>query len=207
MNAFVENSSFERAFTEKLFGVTKPMLEAEGLFLGRMQRSGGAAKQDLNTDLQKGVGDFLLFRADTHTYVRSIDLKVERDSSPNLFFETWSNYSMDPGKWTLGWGHVIKADRIWFAFEDAGIIAVICLKKMRAWLVGKNDRKRPRSTDYREVEQQRHPQANLSRGLLIPFKDIPVDVWSHSMIIEGDTVRMTGRDEFLARLPLRKVKR
>jgi hypothetical protein len=200
MGSFADNLRFEQGFTDRLYALTKPLIAAEGLFLGRMQRNGEGAKQALDLGLQKECGDFILYRVADGKYAFTIDLKVEKQTRRNMFFETFSNYSMDPGRCKLGWGFQIRADRIWYAFDDTGIVAIIDLGKLRIWLT-EMDGRNPRSARFRETHQKKHSQANMTRGLLIPFEEIPGAVWSRCFIIEGDAIRMAGRDEFMARLP------
>ena len=122
MNTFQSNLKFEAAFTARLRDAVSPLLEQHNLRLQLMQRSGETTKSGLDKSLQQEVGDFLVSKISDGTYVYNVDLKVERRASENMFFETFSNATMDPERAKLGWGMKLKADRIWHAFDDIGAL-------------------------------------------------------------------------------------
>ncbi|MFC4236127.1 hypothetical protein ACFOY8_12940 [Thalassospira xianhensis] len=207
MSAFHANSRFESDFTARLIPAIKPLLAEHNLGLTVMGRAGEAVKHGLDKSLQQEVGDFIVTNEATGSIVHNVDLKVERRTSFNLFFETFSNATLNPEKVRLGWGAMLKADRLWYAFDDINMIAVIDLHKLREWLNEKVDRGRPRFTTLREVCQSAHKQQNITMGRLVPFSSIPVEIWKSSILLNNTTASFVGRDEFLRSLEAHSFKR
>jgi len=150
-------------------------------------------------------GDFLIFTKNEgwRGFKSSVDLKVERRSSRNIFFETASNAKLFEGEngYRSGWGVTVKSQSIWYAFSDAMVVAVIKLNELRDWLSEKvvhRQRKLLRYMTFTEVLQETHEQMNRTTGRLIPFQEIPETIWRHSYRIStsGPAEAIT-REEFL----------
>lgn len=207
MTAFAENMRFEDGYTSRLVTATRPLFDERGQRLVRMKRGGPEAasgsKGGLDTALQKCVGDFMVLDEATGEYVLTIDLKVERRASQNLFFETHSNAVLDPDRYRPGWGPLLRADSLWYAFEDASAIAILKLRDLRNWLseIQQEGRgQRLRYMGYREVAQSSHRQLNVTLGRLVPFEAIPDAIFRRCMLLEGAAARFGTRRDFLNRV-------
>lgn len=199
MNAFAANLSFEDKYVDGLIERMKPTMLRHGLELVRINFPGsGFGPYNIGLDLQINAGDFFLFRTRDRRLASNIDLKVERRSSRNIFFETHSNASVQPGEFRPGWGVSLKAQTIWWAFTDTDVMAAINLPELRAWLNEKQgDRNAPRFFSFQERVQTRYAQRNVTAGRLIPFRDMPPAVWKSSYRFQGDEAVQIERDEFL----------
>lgn len=93
------------------------------------------AKGPLSRTLQRSFGDFLInTNAET---VRSLELKVERHWTGNLFLETWSNRNLDDrdahyehGS-TPGWLVTSRADRPRVYFLDSDDLVTVPLLRLK----------------------------------------------------------------------------
>ena len=204
MTAFEENLDFEQRFTRRLCVCLGPVLRNRGLLLARHGKVDGVAKTGIDADIQRRAGDFSILEAGSGLVSFRADLKVERRSSPNMFFETHSNYVLDPARHAPGWGITLEAERIWYAFEDAGLVAGLDLRELRRFLdrpVAGGSSRVPRLESFRGVMQSRHQQPNATFGRLVPWTTIPATVWRCCMFLDGQgTCELAGRNRFLREL-------
>lgn len=207
LNAFASNMRFEDAYTARLMVATRPLFEMRGQRLLRLKRGGpdaaAGAKEGLDVALQRGVGDFIVMDDATSHYLLTVDLKVERRASRNLFLETQSNAVLDPDRHRPGWGSTLRADSLWYAFEDADAVAVVRLPALRGWLnemVPDGRGQRLRYMAYREVAQSAHKQLNVTVGRLVPFSDMPAEVFPRCMLLDGDTACFAEPGRFVERV-------
>lgn len=207
MNAFVSNSTFEEQFSADLRDVIGPVLAPKGQSINRIGwLAGFQAPYQLDRDMQKTAGDFFITDDKTGKIVANADLKVERRTSTNLFFETASNANAHPGMYNPGWGYTVKARSIWYAFADTGLLASINLHRLRDWLnetvqTGSRSPK-PRLLQLPEVVQCAHEQRNVTTGRLIAFSALPPEILQNAYNLDfaQKVCRELSRDEFLASL-------
>lgn len=204
MNAFRNNIEFEQRFTDDLCGHLSPLFQKQGAFLARHARGNPKLETQVDRDIQKRAGDFTVYDVRTSLKLFSADLKVERQSWQNMFFETHSNYVLDPARVALGWGFTLEADRIWYAFADSGLVAGLDLRRLRSFLDGQVPSGRasiPRLERFRGVQQAKHVQANRTFGRLVPWVDLPKEVWRACFFLKSDeTCECGSRERFLSEL-------
>lgn len=87
------------------------------------------------------------------------EVKTEKDYTGNFFFETFSNvHTQRPG-----WAVTSTADEVFYLFWESSkgyrLKNFQHLKWHFDYCLG----------DFKEVDQRRHPQANLTRGRLVPI--------------------------------------
>jgi hypothetical protein len=196
MGSFESNLEFEAKFTDRMVASVNPLILPDGLVLMRFSRAGGTRGGAVDLALQK-QGDFLVSRVADGKYEKVVDLKVERDSSPNMFFETLSNAHISPERFKPGWGVTSTADEIWYAFADCGAMILLRLDPLRDWLNADVGGK-PRFASLPFKAQGRHAQLNTTMGFLANFSHLPTSAWVDTMLIgEGGASRI-GRGEALA---------
>lgn len=199
-NSFKMNSSFEDAFMTRMVNGLSPILSRQGLALVRFTRDQEAAARNVSYEKSlQSNGDLLVVRIESGCYLRSADLKVERKASPNLFFETFSNVHISPMA-KLGWGYTAKVDEIWYAFDDLNMVAFLNFHLLREWLNESPDGT-PRHLSFRHVPQTTHNQKNVTMGILIPFRQLPLSVFEKAFKINGEESKMISREAFLSSLP------
>ena len=204
MTAFDDNLSFEQRFTDRFSQALRPLLHGRGLFLARHGRTPEYPAVGVDADIQRRAGDFSVLDGKSGLLSFRSDLKVERRSSPNLFFETHSNYALDPRRHAPGWGITLEVERIWYAFEDSGLVAGLDLRDLRTFLgeeVTMGSSRLPRLERFRGVMQSRHTQPNLTFGRLVPWTEVPAAAWRCCMLLKASGVcELAERDRFLAEL-------
>lgn len=207
MNSYVKNTVFEKEFTDKLLAKMRPFLAESGLSLVRVGFPKGFDPYNIVLESQKTFGDFMVVRDHDSFIVATSDLKLERKSSRNIFFETHSNAMMappgTPNGYKSGWGVTLKSQFIWWVFSDSGVMASINLVKLRKWLNEPVKKSRasssvPRYLTFPECVQQGHAQANVTVGRLIPFRLLDETIWKQSFATNGEEFRSIDRNEFLS---------
>jgi hypothetical protein len=128
--------------------------------------------------LQKSFGDFFI-STDAET-VRSLEIKVERQWTGNLFLETWSNRNLDDqhahfehGS-TPGWLVTSRADLLLFYFLDTDDLVTVPLLRLKRWAFGSG----PQGGVYAwpELKQGRYAQRNDSWGRTVPVDHLEREV-------------------------------
>ena len=188
MNSFGHNKEYEEAFTGELLACLGPLLAEQGV------------TTEIITDLeqQKRIGDLLL-RKDGGRAI-SVDIKAERRASRNLFFERASNDVPGP-RFKQGWGYTLEADRLWYSFADAKAFAVIGLEALRKWLWAVPEgKKRSRLQTCTEITQSTHAQKNRTTGVLVPFEELPAEVFRRGYLLGRGSSRECTPREFVDRL-------
>jgi hypothetical protein len=101
------------------------------------------AKGPLARHFQQRFGDLLI--ATGPGAVASVEVKVERRWTGNLFLELWSNKNLDNGAShvdrgsTPGWLITCRADVIGFHFLDADTVLFLPLFRLQQWAFGVGD--------------------------------------------------------------------
>lgn len=120
--------------------------------------------------LQNSFRDFFI-NLDDDT-VRSLEIKVERHWTGNLFLKTWSNLNLadreahaERGS-TPGWLVTSRADLLMVYFLDSDDLVTVPLLRLKRWAFGSG----PQGGIYAwpEAQQHRYEQRNDSWGRLVP---------------------------------------
>lgn len=202
MNAFSKNQRFEELFTDRLIAGLRDAFVAKGWFLARTARDGGQAKQSLDVELQRKMGDLSVFDAVTNRFKALVDLKVERLVSRNMFWELLSNGTPSPERFKEGWGVNIEVDKIWYAFDDANVVAILDLKELRKWLgeviqCPNSRSKKMRWMTYQSKLQTTHEQLNQTVGHLVPFSAMPANVFKSGYLLTDGPAKVISSAEFV----------
>lgn len=204
--SYARNNNFEEKFSAILCRSMGGFLQEAGcVMVGLKTALNTESGHDVQRAVQGTAGDFLIYPTNNLPggFTFSVDMKVERRASRNLFFETASNAVLHDGLngFTPGWGISIKSQALWYVFSDAMVLAEINLPALRAWLMERvpfRATKKLRYMTYHEVLQNKHKQANCTVGRLIPFRDLPEGVWSQSYRISNTSpALLISREEFL----------
>jgi hypothetical protein len=183
MTAFHECSARENEATDKIFKAMDSTFSRLDLKVERI-----VGRKD-----QKTLGDVRL--TSPNGKIKTADIKAETRASHNIFFETYSNFiygdMLNPG-----WGMTLKADSLWYWFAEADAMAVLDLSCLRKWLWVVEPNGKHRFNRYQETEQTRHSQDNITMGRLIPFKDMPLEVFSRGYLLQSDTSSECTPGEF-----------
>jgi hypothetical protein len=191
-NSYQKNSDYEQTMTNNVICAIAPLMQSVQYKMERI-----TTKEE-----QLEFGDIKCFQPG-RTDPLFIDFKFEKTTSYNMFFETVSNYNIERRR--DGWGNTVKADFIWYMFEDLSTFASIRLAKMRTWLNGPSKLGHTtRIEDFKQKSQKRYSQLNETVGRLIPFKEIPSDVYSRCLIVDGNASRFELRSHFDNRLVPRR---
>jgi hypothetical protein len=170
VNAFTQASLVEH----RGLAVLLPYLE-ERAYRGRLVST---AKGPLSQTLQHAFGDYFM-NTDAET-VRSLEIKVERQWTGNLFLETWSNRNLDDqhahfehGS-TPGWLVTSRADLLLFYFLDTDDLVTAPLLRLKRWAFGSG----PQGGVYAWPEklQGRYGQANDTWGRCVPVDHLEREV-------------------------------
>jgi hypothetical protein len=162
VNAFARASLVEH----RGIAVLLPYLE-ERAYRGQIVTT---ARGPLSRTLQRHYGDFFI-NTDAET-VRSLEIKVERNWTGNLFLQTWSNLNLDDrdahaehGS-TPGWLVTSRADVLLFYFLDTDDLVTVPLLRLKRWAFGSG----PQGGVYAwpEKPQGRYGQPNDSWGRCVP---------------------------------------
>lgn len=135
-------------------------------------RTGNQPLAITDREQQKTIGDFLI-ASQAGSY--SLELKVERKFTGNLFIESWSNREWG----NPGWLFTSKANRIAFYFLDQDILITVDLHSLRSWLLNKAN---PAIDKFTEVAIKAD-QRNDTRGYVIPIqacRDADLLNWSET---------------------------
>ncbi len=166
MNAYTEASVVEH----RGLAVLLPYLE-ERAYRGRIVST---AKGPLSRTLQRSFGDFFI-NVDAQT-VRSLEIKVERTWTGNLFLETWSNLNLadrdahyEHGS-TPGWMVTSRADLLLSYFLDTDDLVTVPLLRLKRWAFGSG----PQDGIYAWPEriQGRHGQRNDTWERCVPVEHL-----------------------------------
>jgi hypothetical protein len=148
------------------------------------------AKGHLARHFQRTFGDLLI--ATGPGGVASIEIKVQRRWTGNLFLEVWSNKNLDDrgshverGS-TPGWMITCRADVVGFHFLDADTVYFVPLFRLQQWAFGVGDQT-GRIYDFPERRQRRYVQRNDSWGRIVP-----VDVLAREVGIKRTELRQPG---------------
>ena len=95
--------------------------------------------------------------------VVSIELKSEHRYTGNIFLEIWSNFNTQ----RKGWFLTSHANEIWYHFLDTNMLYIVGLEKLRQWVL-----QGERILGSKEVDQKKHSQRNLTKGRLMPCRDL-----------------------------------
>ena len=162
VNAFTEASLVEH----RGLAVLLPYLE-ERAYRGRLVST---AKGPLARTLQRSFGDFFInIDADT---VRSLEIKVERHWTGNLFLETWSNLNLEDREAhaehgsTPGWMVTSRADLLLFYFLDTDDLVTVPLLRLKRWAFGSGTEGGIYA--WPEKRQGRFEQRNDTWGRCVP---------------------------------------
>ena len=123
-------------------------------------------KGNISEFLQKTVGDIIFNCANQETW--SIEVKTEEENKHNNFYlETWSNLS----RLTTGWMVTLKADFLWYYFQDIKTLYSIQLPRLQDWAF-----KRKRIYSFPEKVQKKTSQMNDTWGRCVPIDIIEKEV-------------------------------
>lgn len=126
--------------------------------------------------LQETVGD-LLMRAKTDGALYSVELKVERKASQNLFLESWSNRNLEDRQSHLdrgsnvGWFIKCRADLLFYYFLESDQLHIFDLFKLKRWAF-----KQRRLYEFPEKEQRTYQQMNDTHGYCVPLEILKREV-------------------------------
>ena len=126
------------------------------------------AKGPLAGHFQRHFGDLLI--ATGPGRVASVEIKVNRRWTGNLFLELWSNKNLDDRSShvergsTPGWLITCRADVIGFHFLDTDSVLFLPLSRLQQWAFGIGDHIGAGFSDFPERRQRRYVQANDTWG-------------------------------------------
>ena len=123
-------------------------------------------KGNISKFLQKTVGDIIFNCINQETW--SIEVKTEEENKYNNFYlETWSNLS----RLTPGWMITLKADFLWYYFQDIKVLYSIQLPKLQDWAFRKR-----RIYAFPEKKQTKTIQLNDTWGRCVAISIIQKEV-------------------------------
>jgi hypothetical protein len=157
------------------------------------------AKGPLARHFQQRFGDLLI--ATGPGAVASVEIKVNRRWTGNLFLELWSNKNLDDrashverGS-TPGWLVTCRADVIGFHFLDVDTVLFLPLFRLQQWAFGVGDRP-GRVYDFPERCQRRYAQRNDTWGRIVPVDVLAREVgMKRAALAQGDLWEMVGRGD------------
>jgi len=125
-----------------------------------------------NIQTQHRYGDKWLasFR---HQDAIEVELKSEAKHTGNLFVETWSDIRSGVHGWLY---HYSDETRLAYAFNDTHTLYTCQLGELRKWAHGAGYDAAIRIEDFRQVEQHKHKQRNLTVGRLVPVEVFLLEV-------------------------------
>jgi hypothetical protein len=137
------------------------------------------AKGPLARHFQRSFGDLLI--ATGPGSVASVEIKVERRWTGNLFLEVWSNKNLDDrgshverGS-TPGWLITCRADVVGFHFTDTNAVLFLPLFSLQRWAFGVGNAP-GRVYDFPERRQRRYAQFNDTWGRIVPVEVLAREV-------------------------------
>ena len=102
-----------------------------------------------------------------HQNAIEVELKSESKHTGNLFIETWS----DIRKGVHGWlYHYADETRLAYAFNDTHTLYTCEMGELRKWAHGEGLDSTIRIKDFREAEQQKYLQRNVTVGGIVPVE-------------------------------------
>ncbi len=142
--------------------------ESKRLLLPFVLERFGSAPKEIPCDFDsQRRGDWIVKRPDG--YELYVELKAEVSDTGNVFLETDSNWHTT----RYGWFLTSSADQLWYLFLDTRRLYIIQLGYLREWFWGdKDDVDAGACGRYRIVSQAKHEQHNLTKGYIVPVKDI-----------------------------------
>lgn len=185
MSAYDICTSIERDGDSAFIPYFKDYLKNKGYFL---------TKHD--TKEMQALGDYTIHNEHASIY---IDRKHETNTSPNMFFEIYSNRHTS----NFGWGISLPSDYVVYSFGGHQVYCFIDLIKLRKLInIDENFKTVFKNGlefygKYRVINQTKYKQGNLTQGLLIPFKDISTCIYK-TLIVENDEMVECSFDKFLA---------
>lgn len=129
--------------------------------------------------VQREIGDAIL--NDRAGRMWSVEIKVERHHTGNLFLEVWSNKNLaDPHSHaergsTMGWLYHSRADLLFYYFLDTDDLYIIRLFELKRWAFGSDD-KCGRIYAFRESRQKEYDQLNDTHGRIVPVSVIAEEI-------------------------------
>jgi hypothetical protein len=137
------------------------------------------AKGPLARHFQRSFGDLLI--ATGPGAVASVEIKVSRRWTGNLFLEVWSNKNLEDrashverGS-TPGWLITCRADVVGFHFLDVDTVVFLPLFRLQQWAFGCGEQT-ARIYDFPERQQRRYVQRNDSWGRIVPVEVLAREV-------------------------------
>lgn len=138
--------------------------------------------------LQKTVGD-LLFRDARTGRLQAVELKAEAKWTGNLFLELWSNRNLNNrdehallGS-TPGWLVTLRADWLFYYFEDVDRLVVLDVFALKQWAFGTQDGD-GRLWAFRVAVQAKRQQANDTVGHLVPVTKLCDELDGRAKVID-----------------------
>lgn len=96
-----------------------------------------------------------------------VELKAEARHTGNLFIETWSDVRNGVHGWLY---HYADDARLAYAFNDNHFLYTCSIGELRRWAHGEGFEESIRLYDFREVEQGKYEQRNITVGRLVPVE-------------------------------------
>ena len=191
MDSYQDCKRYEESKMVTILGLIGPDIDSRDLIIQPIQC----------VDEQKTHGDLRIRRkTDPEDQFKTVDVKSERRASLNMFFEIWSNFRPYPFA-KPGWGMELQANKIWYHFDDAGVMASLDFRKLREWLFAPRPGENiARIHKYSQIPQTANQQKNETVGALVPFSAMPKEVFSFAWILEPGKVRRCDLPTFLERI-------
>ena len=115
---------------------------------------------------QHRFGDIWL-SSPKHQNAIEVELKSESKHTGNLFIETWSDIRNGVHGWLY---HYANETRLAYAFNDTHTLYTCEMGELRKWAHGKSLESAIRVEDFRQVEQQKYHQLNVTIGHIVPVQ-------------------------------------
>jgi len=119
-----------------------------------------------NIQTQHRYGDKWL-TSSKHQHAIEVELKSESKHTGNLFIETWSDIRNGVHGWLY---HYADDTRLAYAFNDIHMLYTCEIGELRKWSHGKGFQAAIRIEDFRQVDQQKYKQRNVTVGRLVPVE-------------------------------------
>lgn len=117
-----------------------------------------------NIQAQHRYGDKWLASA-KHQHAIEVELKAEAKHTGNLFIETWSDIRNGVHGWLY---HYSDAARLAYAFNDQHRLYTCRIGELRRWAHSATSEATIRIDSFRQVEQSKYQQRNVTVGRLVP---------------------------------------
>jgi hypothetical protein len=117
----------------------------------------------------QSYGDLIVKRPNSIKH-ELVELKIEQTNKHgNLFIETWSNKSW----FNPGWIYKSKADLLFYYFLEQDELYTMSMVDLKKFVFKVNDQKQLMAFGkYKERQQSKHSQPNLTCGLCVPIPDL-----------------------------------